>query len=350
MGKTSKQKEMPQGIITNLPDPDKLLVQKCRPLIELCSSDLTLSELKILDTYLGRIDSHDPEYRTVVFSKAELEDMLNVKKINNKQLKEKLRHLMQNIVEIPDPNNPDHFKLVTLFEEAELTNDEYGTPILRLECTAKAMLYFFNIDTLGYLRYKLRTTRCLTSRYSYVLFMHIESNRFRKHWTIPLDELKAFMGCDKEKTYEEYKHFNNLILKKAHNELNKKTECRFSYTPVKKGRTVTAIRFEVETLPKDILPVQVPGQIDFDEYSRSQKYLWLEAVPDLNLTDEEVQEIHSMLSCVPHDRLPDVMENVEINQFHYISNKYAQIKRIDAKNPIKNKVAYLRTIIEHDIN
>ena len=53
------------GIRKNL--VDRLVVQKSNPLYGLWRSELSLAEFKILDTYLSRINSHDPEHRTVCF-------------------------------------------------------------------------------------------------------------------------------------------------------------------------------------------------------------------------------------------------------------------------------------------
>ena len=52
-------------------DTDKLIIQKSKPLFALWQSELTLAEFKILDTYLGRINSHDDEHRTVKFETLE---------------------------------------------------------------------------------------------------------------------------------------------------------------------------------------------------------------------------------------------------------------------------------------
>ena len=57
---------------------DNLTVQKSRPLFALWRSELSLSEFKILDTYLSRIDSHKPDRRTVTFEKGELEQLLGI--------------------------------------------------------------------------------------------------------------------------------------------------------------------------------------------------------------------------------------------------------------------------------
>ena len=83
-----------------------------------------------------------------VFSleKGELEKILGVKKINNQDLKTRLIHLMGNVIEVPDDSIKQGFKLVTLFEEATAEQDDYGLWQVKLECTQKAMKYFFNIE------------------------------------------------------------------------------------------------------------------------------------------------------------------------------------------------------------
>ena len=163
--------------ITSLANEDKLTVQKSLPLFSLWRSNLSLAEFKILDTYLSRINSHDPQKRAVIFEKGELEKILGVKKINNQDLKDRLKNLMGNVIEVPDSSVKKGFRLVTLFEEASAEQDDYGLWQVRLECTQKAMRYFFNIENIGYLRYKLRCITSLTSRYTYIMFIYLESNR-----------------------------------------------------------------------------------------------------------------------------------------------------------------------------
>lgn len=59
MPKRKKLPEIPSMI--GLGNIDKLTVQKSNPLQSLAKTNLTLPELKILDVYLSRIDSHNPE-------------------------------------------------------------------------------------------------------------------------------------------------------------------------------------------------------------------------------------------------------------------------------------------------
>lgn len=85
-----------EGMGTN---PSNAEIQKARPLQSLSETDLTLSEFKILDAYLARINSHDPDKRTVQLEKGELEKVLGVSEIKQDDLNKRLRHLFQ-VIEV----------------------------------------------------------------------------------------------------------------------------------------------------------------------------------------------------------------------------------------------------------
>ena len=219
-------------------------IQKARPLQSLAETGLTLPEFKILDAYLSKIDSHKPEARTVQLEKGKLEEYLGVTRILKNDLEKRLRNLFQ-VVEIKDPNKPKGFKLVSLFEKSEAIQDENGIWQVTLTCTQSAMEYIFNIENIGYLRYHLHNVVNLTSRYSYILFLYIIDNKFRGTWTVKVDELRNILNCQSE-WYEQFKFFNKEILKKCTEEVNAKTDIKFTYEPIRAGRRVTGIKFTVE--------------------------------------------------------------------------------------------------------
>lgn len=355
-------------------DTDKLTVQKSRPLFALWRSGLTLSEFKILDTYLARINSHKPEKRAVVFEKGELERLLGVKKINTPELKERLKHLMGNVVEVPDSTVKKGVRLVTLFEEAVAEQDDNGLWQISLECTQKAMKYFFNIENLGYLRYKLRCITSITSRYTYILFVYLESNRRRKSWEVSLDELKHILNCDKEELYKEYRYFNQKILKRVQKEMHEKTECRYVYEPIKKGRSVVAIRFTLETLPKtsfEEFEEVDPNQITFEDYENHNDYeddddemvvkpqplqcteeTWEGAVDEFNFSPEQIEELRELIHSLPDCAYPQnlaVPGEVSLDRYHYVRSKVLEINRRNIQKPIRSKFGYLKKLITQDI-
>lgn len=341
--------------IISLGNEDKLIVQKSLPLFSLWRSELTLAEFKILDTYLSRINSHDTDKRVVMFEKGELENILGVKKINQKDLEDRLKHLMGNVIEIADEDIKKGFRLITLFEEAIAEQDKNGLWQIKLECTQKAMKYFFNIENLGYLRYKLRCITSLTSRYTYIMFIYLEANRYRKSWDIPVDELKQILDCDKEETYKAFKRFNDLLLKKVQKEMNEKTECRYKYEPIRKGRNVVAIHFEIETLSNTNLEEIDENQMTFEQWQEEavkEKELWQEPLEAFEFNQEQYDEIFSVLITIPSDKLPQSQAchgSVELMRYHYLDQKAKEIIRRDKQKAIQSKFAYLLKLMKKDI-
>lgn len=351
---------------------DKLVVQKSQPLQALWSSGITLPEFKILDVYLGRINSRDDEHRTVVLEKGEIEKALGVTKINQKDLRDRLKHLMGNVIEIPDKTVKRGFTLVTLFEEVDAEQDDDGLWQITLQCTQKAKKYFFNIEDLGYYRYKLRCIKNMTSRQTYIMFNYLEANRFRKSWEVSLDELRAILECQ-GKTYDQYKYFNDLVLKRIHKDITEKTECQYTYEPIKKGRSYVALKLTLKTLRDEIDENQmtifdyiegedIPGeeQEELEIVSMTseerQAYLkmqlneaWKEELPLGWFNDDEIELIGELLYKIPEHVLPsDRYADLPQKRAMYVREKILTMKMYDKKQTIKNKFKYIEKILRED--
>lgn len=344
MQKRKKLPKMPdyEGMGTH---SDNAEIQKARPLQSLSETDLTLPEFKILDAYLARINSHDPDKRTVRLEKGELEKALGISEIKQDDLETRLRHLFQ-VIKVKDERKRKGFKLINLFEEADAEQDDDGLWQITLTCTSSAREYIFNIDNLGYLRYRLKNVINLTSRYSYVLFLYLLDNRFRKEWSIDLTDLKALLNCNAER-YKQFKFFNSEILKKCHKELCEKTELRFSYEPVKKSRSVVAVRFNIETNSEVIIE-----DIDEKQLSLFQENddlpLWQEPLLPFKLTQEQYDVIGSLLVTIPDYKLPECPAcpgALDLRRYHYLDQK---VKEINSRGNVKNPYSYLVKIMKND--
>jgi len=343
-------------------EPDNLLVQKSNPLLSLSETGLTLAEFKILDAYLGRINSHVPEKRFIRFEKGEIERLLGVVKINAPDLEKRVNNLFQTI-KIKDGNKRNGFTLIALFEKAECYQDEDGLWQVDLGASPSAMEYIFNPERLGYLRYSLRNVVKLTSRYSYVLFLYLEQNRhMHLSWEVPLDELKAILRCTAD-SYKGYKEFNDKILKKCHRELTEKTDCKFTYQPIKRGRTVKAIRFTLEALAgiEDNIPGQmnleefgVYGELDEPEVSKRDKINFgFDEATFEEFSDEQLEVLKEL-----GDKLPDVPALTELYRRdldfpmavqYAVSEALAiRIKTAKTRKP-KNLFLYLKKMLENEI-
>ncbi|MFI3327390.1 MAG: replication initiation protein [Clostridia bacterium] len=341
-----KIKEPITGVSFN-PDT-KLTIQKSRPLSALWNSSITLQEFKILDTYLSRINSHKPEQRTVRFTKGELEKLLGLKQIKPDVLDNRLQNLMTT-VKIPSKTSKRGFTRIALFEQAVADQDENDLWQVDLTCTQSAMKYIFNVENLGYFKYKLKTITSIDSRYSYILFIYLEENRRRKSWEVPLDELKEILNCQDVATYNQFKDFNKLLLKKCQKELTEKTPCNFKYEPIKKGRNVVSIKFTLETI-KDM--PQIEGQTSFDDVAAENTYSnnfieLLASACNNEFQEDEIMVLNSLMNSLELDTSNENF--IGERKFFYLQGKYNELN-LRANNPkkdsIHNRIAYLKSMIK----
>lgn len=346
-------KQKNTSVIQGLATVNQLTVQKSKPLFALWQSDLTLTEFKILDTYLGRIDSHDDTHRTVIFKKGELESLLGIKQIKPQVLDDRIKHLMTT-VRIPDEHSKKGFTRISLFEKAHLEQDDYGLWEAELTCTESAKRYIFNIEELKYLRYKLKNIINIKSRYTYILFLYLWENKYRISWEISLGELKAMLNCENEETYKQFKRFNDLILKKIQKEIHEVTDITYDYETVKRGRSVVAIKFIYKSKFNEL----DDNQITIDQWQESvadDRPLWQAPLVDFGLNQLQIDEIRTILPTIPNHKFSQKEESwyddsnrSDFQRFDYINQKIAEIKRRDAEKPIKNKFAYLLKMIKQD--
>lgn len=326
------------------------LVQKSNPLQSLSETKMTLAEFKILDAYLSKINSHNPEERCVTFDKGELESLLGVTQIKNKDLSDRIDNLFK-VVTIQDPDKPNKFTKIALFSCAECTQGDDGLWTIKLACSPEAMQYIFNIESIGYLRYRLKNVVNLTSRYSYILYLYLESNRFRGSWTIPLDDLKKMLCCTAD-TYSEYKRFSTMVLKKCQKELSQKTDIDFDYVALRRGRKVTSVQFIIKTpqnatdSPIEPLYEDRDG-IDWTITYGSERLATLAEGCNYEFNKAEMEQIARVLVRIdiPKDKLT---KNELYGKQFYLREKYAALNVIMCKKPIKNRFKYFLRMLDSD--
>lgn len=333
--------------IESLGTADKLTVQKSKPLFALWQSELTLAEFKILDTYLGRINSHDDEHRTVKFEKGELEELLGVKQLKPQVLDDRLKHLMTT-VRIPDESIKRGFTRIALFEKAHAEQDEYGVWEAELTCTETAKQYIFNIEEIQYLRYKLKNIINIKSRYTYIMFLYLWENKYRGTWEIDLAELKAMLNCDNEPSYDKFKVFNDRILKRVQNEMHEVTDIQYDYETVKRGRSVVAVRFIYKT--REVLDEVDANQMTLEQWQEENREgaLWEEAVEEFGFTSEQITALQEVLVCIPEHRMPQSIacyDAIDLRRYHYMHIKVAEMKN---RPNIKNHYSYLLKMLKQD--
>lgn len=337
-------------------DP-KYWVQKSDPLVLMRSVPFTLGELKILDTYISRINASDESRTTVIFTKEEYEELMGLTCVDYRTLKKHTGSMLGKVVTLEMPNK--EYVQFVLFEQARYHKDEYGKPIIELTCTTLAQDLFFCIGKYHYFKYALENVISLTRKASYLLYVYIRHNRYRGEWDIALDELRdTVLDCKGQESYQEYKIFKNRVLDPAVKEVNEKTDCRFEYETVKRGRRVAKIKFTY--LSKDS---QIDGQLtfsetpdfeveaveepDFDELMET-KYGggplgFFAGAMDYEFTKEETRVLFDIV--LEHYIEP---RNDDISRYDFTRHVYNRLKQRAAATdlkPLKSRFLYMKKLL-----
>ena len=329
-------------------DP-KYLVQKSDPLVLMRSVPFSLGELKILDTYISRINASDDTRRTVIFTKEEYEKLMGLTCANYRALEKHTKGMLGKVVELEMPN--DEYLQFVLFEQARYRKDEYGKPIIELTCTSTAKDLFFCIGKYHYFSYALENVIKLTRKASYLLYIYIRINRYQSKWDIDLDELRdSVLDCKGQESYQEYKIFKNRVLDPAVEEINKKTDCHFTYEAVKRGRKVAKIKFiyqkqdqiEGKTSLYDELPTAplLPDQREVDDevMDRMDIISQLRQVCNCDFTREEIQSAYSFAKTFVHGKAIKV----------YFEQTYLRLLDVEKKRRVRNRFRYFYQMICND--
>ena len=222
---------------------DTNIVEKSKVLVWAKFQDYGIGELKILDTYLSRINARDPESALVSFTKKEYADLMGIDpNIRTSQLKAYTAGLLRNVVTIDLPG--EGYVQYPLFSKAECRYDnELGQVLIKIRCHEELKPAFFALAKNGYVQSQLKNVLALNSPLSIRLYTMLKAMPFG--WTIKVEDLREKLGA-MSPTYNEFKRFNTMVLKKAIKEINDITDINVTAENIRRGRSVVSIKFTVE--------------------------------------------------------------------------------------------------------
>lgn len=336
--------------ITGKLDP-KYWVQKSDPLVLMRSVPFSLGELKILDTYISRINAADDTRRTVIFTKEEYEELMGLTCADYRALKKNTEGLLGKVVTLEMPDK-EYLQFV-LFEQAQYHKDEYGKPIVELTCTPRAKELFFCIGKYHYFKYALENVINLTRKASYLLYLYIRQNRYRCEWDINLDELRnKVLDCKEQESYQAFKEFRRAVFEPAVKEINTKTDCHFNYEAIKRGRTVIKIKFIYQSQTQSDLEYD-ENQLTLDDINEqseddkasaysSDTLSFLAQACNYEFTDTQMKEIFAIISTMD---IPKHMDSIDLGRYQYLSKMYAALnseaeRKAQRKEKINNRFTY----------
>lgn len=335
---------------------EKYQVSKSKGLLAITKSGLSLSEYKLLDIYLSKINPmaiRDVEEKIVVkmkeldkitdekmrkdfslsllnerdefvrkcatveFSKEEYCEILGINsKVRISQIQKHLEHFVT-------IKNDTEVRVVPLFSEASYSDE---TEVIKMICNYASPLIkemFFDIEGYQYIKYRLKYVVNLKSVYSYKMYLYLLNRHLPSEWSIDVETLKKEILECMDKSYSEYKRFNDLILKKVKKEINEETNIMFSYTPKRVKRKV--VRIEISCCFKNQENI-ITG--DYREHYSSDK-IDKSLIKDFDyefgrlLSENEIKELENLCSVYNQRRVICALNEATVydkKDFNYIKN------------------------------
>lgn len=222
------------------------------------TNKINLRARKIFLGVVSLISPEDQDFHSYKMTVKELESLTGIEKHNlYRELHKICLSLVGCVLTIKEPENPKGFLVSSLFSTAEYKPD-CGYVEFRFDPKLKPYLLQLKGN---YLSYRYGQARQLTSDHSVSMYelcrqilpiKSVRTGKIKGFRTISLDEVRSFFGvCGK---YKRYPDFRSKLIEPTQNELKKKSDLLFEFSPVKTGRKISALRFTVTINKKNIVP------------------------------------------------------------------------------------------------
>ena len=200
---------------------DGNLIEKSKRLVWARFNQYTAGEMRLLETYLSRINPRDPESSRVQFTLAEYKELLGRPELDVRNVKPQLDHFLGNVVTIEGiKNGAPAWEMYTLFTRATCLYDEdLRQYVISINCNPELRSVFFDLAEDGYIRYRLRYTKNMKSQYSIKLYGMLRDWLHNGSYTVPIERLREELGAT-EKSYCAFKPFRVRVLDPAVSEIN----------------------------------------------------------------------------------------------------------------------------------
>lgn len=215
-------------------------VVKSNEIIQKARYDLNISELKTLAYIFSKIKPTDKELQDYSFSIKEYCQVCGIDYKNGTNyinIKKSIKALRDKSFWLLDEKGNE--VLVGWLSKARI-NKGSGKITVRLDDDIqKYVIGLFD----NFTQYELLSTLPMKSSYSFRIYELLKSYAFTKHHTFDIDDLKLKVAAT---NYTNFKDFRRYVLEVATKEINLYTDIEISWTPIKKGKKVVQVKFDIK--------------------------------------------------------------------------------------------------------
>lgn len=351
------------------------VVQKRHVLNQLRSNNMTLQELRFFSIYLSKINKEDTSTRVVRFPLDDFRRIMGLSAGENiYNFKYTVRHILQQIVEVPNENGKG-YSAFQLFKKAKIEKDEHDEWYVEFDAHDDALPLMFEFKN-KFFDYELWNALRLKSTNQVRMYEILKQYEKIGKRVLPVTELRELLGIGKNEYSGRtgWSDFKKYVLDSCQKALKENTDICYTYERGKTGaggKWLTII-FHIKKNEnyKDPLTLeefidQQPKPESMDKYDEDEihiaryggdEYLatLAEAVND-EFSKEDMEQIRYVLTRIdiPEDNNLSGNEAVLWGRHQYLKEKYAALNAEDARKKsrnekIGNRFKYFLGMLEKD--
>lgn len=212
---------------------------KANEIIQKARFDLTMPELKILSYIFSKIRPTDKEFCQYTFSINDYCRVLGIETNNGKNItdvKKNVKGLRDKSFWLTQEDGSE--VLIGWLYKAEISR---GSGKIKVTLDGDLQRYVCGLFK-NYTQYSLLAVLPMKSGYSIRIFELLKSHAFKGGCTLNIDDMKRQLGCEH---YVNFKDFRRKVIEVAVKEINLYTDIEVTWAPVKTGKKVSEIAFNI---------------------------------------------------------------------------------------------------------
>lgn len=214
-------------------------VVKANKLIQKTRYDLTVLEQKTLAYIISMIKPTDTSLKIYEFEISEYCKVANIDYKsggNYEYVKKTIKSLRDKSFWLTEENGAE----VTVSWISKVWINKHSG-LIKVQLDSDLHMYLIGLSQ-QFTVYELFNVIQLKSQFSIRIYELLKSYQFTKSHTFELSELQKMLMAT---GYKRYTDFRRFILEPALDEINEYTDLNITYTPIKKGRKVAKIKFNI---------------------------------------------------------------------------------------------------------
>jgi hypothetical protein len=231
MGKKKNQSQ--EDGSENKRSDKRYLVEK-RNILNAATWDKTMTKqtYMLFLLYLSKINPRDINTRNVLITATDYQDILELKKLDNDQIKKAMMEFYN--LNIVIPLSKTQRSIFHVFSECHYDLDPAtGRYYFNFDASEKLWPFIFNFRD-KYFKYEFTNLIALNSCHYIRLYELLKERQYLGHWQIDIDQLKKLMYIDND-DYIRYDNFKNAVLKPCQKTIEQSTDIKFTFEPSARG-------------------------------------------------------------------------------------------------------------------